>query len=199
MMCWAGRLYLEQNMERIELEIEVQKLEEHRAQLQGQTAQIEQEMADERKRLEEENAKYKAELDARTADIESQLKQRQDDFQNWDLVVHRYFLKQEEAGHKDRRPDVHLYVRRGGIYRDGRKAKLSDGEIRAWLIEEAAAAEQNPYGYIVVATWQENGANDSYIRLLDIFDRTRELQGKVAVHNVVLPDGVRADASQKGN
>lgn len=201
MICLAGVLYIQQYQHQAEIEIEVAELEARKSRIEEEIAAAEAE-AEIRKaeRLEaidqavaeaeaEAEAK-KAALDARIADVEEMLVQRQDDFQSFDWVVHRFTASRGLP----RDPDAHLYLRaKGGIFSDDSSTAMRDSQIVSWLEKKAEDyAASGATDQVLIAAWQENGANDEYIRLLDIRDSHAELIEKVYLYSVILPSGVPA-------
>ena len=206
MMCLAGRLILEYNMDKVKLEEQILQLEAKKTEVEQQIVDAEakvvdvnQRAIDEQARLEKETAEKKAELDGRISDVESQLAQRQDDFQNWDLVVHRYNMGGEPGGFP-RKADAHLYLRESGAYRDGKRGKMTNDELRAWLKEQGASSETRRDHRTVIAVWTENGANDQWLRLVSVMNESgvKDALLTTYIDDIILPSGVPANASQKG-
>lgn len=177
------------------VQAQVATLETRKAELAAQIEKAKEDHAQETARLVAEYDLKKEALNGQIAESEAQLAQKQQDFQDWDWLVDR--LRVSEG--MSRKPDAHLYLRSRGIYRDGSKKAMGNEQILAFLRERAASAASLPDGSALVALWQENGANDQYIRILDIEDRIPGLDKEVVLYTIILPSGVRAGPEQKGN
>lgn len=183
MTCFIGILLVVLVQSKAKVETEVKDLEARKAEVQAEIA--EQEVEAEKK---------KEEIKAQIAESEAQLAQKQQNFQDWDWLVDRLRVSKGMS----RKPDAHLYLRSRGIYRDGSKKAMTNDQLLAFLKAEAEDAPTRPEGKALVAAWQENGANDQYIRVLDIEDKIPGLDEEVVIYTIILPSGVRAGPEQKG-
>ncbi len=183
MACFIGILFVVLVQSKARVETEVKDLEARKAEVQAEIVQ-----------REAEAEKKEEEIKTQIAQSEAQLAQKQQNFQDWDWLVHRLRVSKGMS----RNPDTHLYLRSRGIYRDGSKKAMSNEQVLAFLTAESDDAPSRPEGKALVAAWQENGANDQYIRLLDLEDKIPGLDDQVVVYTIILPSGVRAGPEQKG-
>lgn len=194
MTCFIGILFVVLVQSKAKVETEVKELEARKAEVQAEIVEQETEREEALRLMEADLKKKEEEIKGQIAEQEAMLAQKQQNFQDWDWLVDRLRASQGMS----RKPDVHLYLRSRGIYRDGSKNRMSDEQILAFLKAQAALAPTRSDGTALVAVWQENGANDQYIRLLDLEDKIPGLDEEVVLYTVILPSGVRAGPEQKG-
>lgn len=195
MACFVGILLVVLVESKVKVEAEVKELENRKVELRSEVAGQERKFDEMVRELEAEREKKEAKIQAEIVKQEARLEQKKQNFRDWDWVVNRLRVSQGMS----RLPDTHLYLRASGIYRDGSKQAMTDEQVLAFLRAEAEAAPTRSDGKAYVAMWQENGANDQYIRVLDIKDRFPELNREVEVFTIILQSGVRAGPERKGN
>ncbi|OGL95470.1 hypothetical protein A2348_03230 [Candidatus Uhrbacteria bacterium RIFOXYB12_FULL_58_10] len=195
MTCFIGILLVVLVRSKVTVEHEVEALEARKVELQSEVAVLAVENDETFRRMESEHKKKEARIKAEIAEQEVQLAQKQQSFKDWDWVVNRF----RESRGMSRDPDAHLYLRSQGIYRDGNAKPLSDAQVIAFLTGQFESASTRPDGKSLVAAWQENGANDQYIRMLDMRSQIPGLDRELSIYTIVLPTGAHAGAEQKGN
>lgn len=183
MACFIGILLVVLVESKAKVETEVKDLEARKIEIRAEIAE-----------QEAEGEKKQEEIQDRIAESEAQLAQKQQNFQDWDWLVNRLRTSQGMS----RKPDAHLYLRSRGIYRDGSKKAMTNGQLVAFFAAQAEDASTRPDGKALVAAWQENGANDQYIRILDLKDKIPGLDREVVIYTIILPSDIRAGPEQKG-